>query len=182
MKKRIALVIAVLCALTIGLCACGSGGNGNGGNGGDAAKGEVISCEVFSAVCPNGWQNLPYTDIFAEEEGALEPNVLEFVKGKFKEEVDTWGMANVVITCAEPDVYQLDLKDMYENVKDVSFDAGGLTWEGYTGEMLGYTNLYVTSKTDACTWEISGVLSGGDTSYTLDDPDFISIIESLQMK
>ncbi len=180
MKKRSALVIAVICALTIGLCACGSGNGGNGGDG--AAKGEEISCEVFTAVCPNGWQNLPYTDIFAEEEGTLKPNVLEFVKGSFKDELDSYGKANVVITCADSDVYQLDLKDMYENVQDVTFDAGGLTWEGFTGDSLGYTNLYVTSKTDACTWEISGVMSGGDTSYTLDDPDFISIIESLQMK
>ncbi|MCQ2512881.1 MAG: hypothetical protein MJ092_05815 [Lachnospiraceae bacterium] len=176
MKKRLALIIAVICVMAMALCACG-GGNG----GGDAAKGEVISCEVFSAVCPKGWQNLPYVDIFAEEQGALEPNILEFVKGKFKNEIDTYGMANVVITCADPDARQLDLKDMYKNVEEVTFDAGGLTWQGYTGELLGFTNLYITSKTDDCTWEISATLNGGDTSFKMDDPDFISIIESLQM-
>ena len=179
MKKRLALIIAVICVMAMALCACG-GGSITGG--GDTANGNEISCEVFSAVCPNVWQNLPYVDIFAEEQGALEPNILEFVKGKFKDESDTYGMANVVITCAEPDVWQLDLKDLYDNVEDVTFDAGGLTWEGYTGELLGYTNLYVTSKTDACTWEISATLNGGDTSFEMDDPDFISIIESLQMK
>lgn len=177
MKKKAALIIAVICAMVIGLCACGSNG---GSSSGQSGKGEVISCEVFSAVCPDGWKNLPYTDIFAEEEGALEPNVLEFVKGGYKDELDAYGKANVIITCTDPDVLQLDLRDMYNNVEDVTFEAGGLKWEGYRGELLGYENLYVTSKTEDCTWEISGTLSGGDTSFKIEDADFISIIESLK--
>ncbi len=180
MKKRLALIIAVICALAIGLCACGGGSNGGGG--GAASKGEEFSCEKFSAVCPDGWQNLPYEDMFAEVEGTLKPDVLEFIKGKPENEFDVYGKASVIITCADPDVWELDLRDMYENVQDVSFEAGGLTWTGYTGELLGYKNLNLSCKTDACLWQISCTMSGGDTSFEIDDADFISILESLQMK
>lgn len=181
MKKKLA-VIGIISALVLGLCACGGNDSKTGEQKStepEEITGEVISCEAFSALCPEGWANAPCEDIFAEEEGVLEPNILQFVKGGTDEEGEELTKASLTINCNAPDAAAFDLRDMYSNTKDVSFTVGDLTFEGYTGEFMGWTNLNATAKTDVCTWDISGGLEGGETSFKIDDPDFLAILESL---
>ena len=64
MKKRIAIILAIVCVLVIGLCACGKGSSGGSASG----KSEMVDVGDFTVEAPKNWMVLEQTDMFGEKD------------------------------------------------------------------------------------------------------------------
>ena len=64
MKKRIAIILAIICVLTIGLCACDKGSSGGSAGG----KSETVDVGDFTVNAPKNWMVLEQTDMFGEKD------------------------------------------------------------------------------------------------------------------
>ena len=83
MKKFLAILLT-LCLCTAVLAGCGgkSGDKGtpSGNEGGTTVAGETYDAGNVQVLVPKGWMAIPQVDVFAEEEGATDPDVISVCK------------------------------------------------------------------------------------------------------
>ncbi len=179
MKKTLAFVLAA--TMLVLLCACGGSGNTDTT---DPAKikGEVIDAGEVKALLPEGWMNVPATDVF--NDNAAKTNELKFYKGA-KSDQDQFSCPYVQIDYYGENHTSMDVKDLYDNVKDVEdVVAGSYTFTGYTGEMVeGYTNAILWLKDNPDIMQVTLNLTStknGVKSIELTDADLIAILSSIE--
>ena len=189
MKKKIFAAAAMLLACVTVLCACGGGGASTTG-GTDEPKeitGETIDTGVFSALCPDGWWNCPQQDIWAEEEGALDPETLQFFKGGSPD--DYFSKPFVTINYASPDNYFFSTKGFYDEVTDLE----GVTFQGkeveeaftavYNGIGTKYTYTIFDYVGEDAQWHVTILteLDGKATGLGFEDPETMAILNSITL-
>ena len=184
MKKVLLVVLAAVLVFALFACSDQAGQPAEEGDvvAGTNTKMETVSCEAFTCNLPEGWVSLPYEDMFAEEEGAINPNGLYLVKGDPEDEFAALSCGSLTITWSEPGTETLDISDMYDKVEDASMNIGGRDWEGFTGEIMeGYRNIVLVCDNDEGLWQVSGNMTGADdaSSFDVESEDFLAILESI---
>ncbi len=180
MKKLFTLIMALLIALSFAAC-------GNSGNGGQPAaepaevKGETYDAGNVSALVPEGWKAFGIADIWAEEEGALDPNSVQIAKGA-TEDYELYSKPSVLINYydAETDMMVID-KELYDEGKDLEpQEIGGRTWNGFTAKSLDtpMTVLW-TGEAGSDQFQVTVWTDMGDGTITLEDADVQAIIASV---
>ena len=180
MKKMLHSVLAVILALTMAfaLSACG---DKNGGSSAPAApeevKGETLADGNISVLVPDGWMGWYGPDIFQEYvELGYDPNAIQLAKDA-KSEMDFLSNNNIQINYSEDGRQRLGTMEGATDIEP--FTAGGRTWTGYIYESAGLKNASLVSEDNQFSVAIG--LERGDKKITLDDPDFLAILESIQV-
>jgi len=144
----------------------------------DSDNGARYDTGLFRAFCPEGWENFPVKDFW--EADKLDETALQFIKGTLKNEFDFYNHAGLRLTCYGIDVYLMDSKSYYEDVKDVTLtDAAGRTWNGFTGMYGSTKNFWLHAQDEKHHYVATGTLEARDSSITLLDHDVILILSSV---
>ena len=176
MKKFAAVLLCGI--MTLALAACGGGGT-KGGESADVS-GEIIDTGVFSALLPDGWYNYPVKDMTSDNPDTLDPDALRFCKNMTSED-EIFDTAYLQINRYDTDAMILDMRDMYDDVQDVSFDVDGNTWEGFTGKYGEYMNFIIMSTRTDCIFYVSGVMNGSKSNFSFNDADVLAILASCRL-
>lgn len=161
MKKIIkgVSVLAAVFALGLSLVACNNGnggGNGGGDNGGEAAsvKGEVVDTGKFSALCPEGFLNIPQSDVFGEpdEDGnyPLNEEMVQFSYGA-EDVFDAISKPSVTISLEEEgtDIDTIiEWSFLYDSLEETTFTVDGKEYRGANAEFS------LSDEEDPYTYEI----------------------------
>ena len=194
MKKKLIAIIAMACVAAFVLSACG-GGNAPQGSGAAAPQGGGAAAETydvgnFTVAVPSGWTAFPVGDIFGEKDAdgnypANKDNIL-VVKGDAKDDFSARTTANVNVYQYKTDSYlEIDPKTMYDNATDLTgvkvagddckgseFESDGYVYQQITRETGDYTYVYVILKS----------IKGKDTGLSYENPDVVTIMESVAAK
>ncbi|MGI6076892.1 MAG: hypothetical protein ACOYCB_01840 [Fastidiosipilaceae bacterium] len=179
------------------LAACGGGGSGKtddagsdaevadttveeeaadeAGDGASTAGGELIDAGNVRAVCPTGWFNL---EVQNSDGDGLDPNQLTFLKGA-ESASDLFNAASVMIVFHGMDNPVMDIRSVYEDIEELEpFEAGGRTWEGFKGVSMGY-QYALLNREGSGEVQVMVLMENDNASIALDDPDFLTILETL---
>lgn len=98
-----------------------------------AVSGDMYHTGNFGAIVPDGWMAFPVEDLFADQEGTLDPDALKICKGG-ETEWDLYTKPYVQITYYGKNAELWPpTKDWYDDAVDIeSFTAGNFTWQGFT--------------------------------------------------
>lgn len=180
MKKLIALLLA----LTMALCfvACGDDEETAGGGGSDKEiTGEVYDAGNVSALVPDGWKAFPVSDMWSEEEGAMDPYQLNIIKGG-QSDLDMLSKPYIQIVGYEPDSMGVPSKDFYDAAEDVDpITTGGLTWEGFraTGMLDSSFIILWTTNADGYQFQVTVYDKTDNGNISLTDADVQAILGSI---
>ena len=180
MKKLVTITLALL--MTLSLVACGNTGTGGQPASEPAAvKGETYDAGNVSALVPDGWKAFGIQDMWADEEGAMDPDQVQIAKGA-AEDYDLFSKPSVLIQHYGADVDMMTLeKEMYDEGKDLEpLEIGGRTWNGFSAKSLG-TPLTVlwTGEAGSDQFQVTVWTDMGDGTITLEDADVQAIIASI---
>lgn len=146
-----------------------------------AVTGEIYDTGDFSALVPTGWLAIPSTDVFAEEEGALDATAISICKDG-ESDLDLFYKPYVRFDYYDPYTEMMKpSSEWYENVEDIEpFTTGTHTWSGFKAEDdYGKMAVLWAEEGDyqyqATVWlEVSG------NTITLEDADVLAILESVK--
>ena len=141
----------------------------------ESGGGELYDAGNVTVLVPAGWKAFPETDVFAEEEGTMNPDVLNVSKGA-ETDMDLFTKPYVRINYFGPSV-QMGKPDAswYEDVKDVApFTAGEHQWYGFTCDSLG-SDLAILW----CQYQASIFLGTGSEAISHEDADVQAILASV---
>lgn len=193
MKKLIALLLALTMVVCFAACGGEEGGTNAPDNGGSnvsdnnetnkpaEVSGETYDAGNVSALIPDGWKAFPVSDMWSEEENATDPDQLNIVKGG-ETEFDLLTKPYIQIVHYEPGSMITPSKEYYENAADVeSITAGGLTWEGFSGEgLLGDTLIVMwTTNADGHQFQLNIFNKTDAAEFALTDADVLAILGSI---
>ena len=188
MKKLIALLLAL--SMVVCFAACGGNENNeqkndgqNAGNNEPAAEitGETYDAGNVSVLVPDGWKAFPVSDMWSDEENATNPDQVNVVKGG-ETDFDLLTKPYIQIVHYEPGSMITPSKEYYENAADVeSITAGGLTWEGFSGEgLLGDTLIVMwTTNADGHQFQLNIFNKTDAAEFALTDADVLAILGSI---
>lgn len=188
MKKLIALLLAL--SMVVCFAACGGNENNeqkndgqNAGNNEPAAEitGETYDAGNVSVLVPDGWKAFPVSDMWSDEENATDPDQVNVVKGG-ETDFDLLTKPYIQIVHYEPGSMITPSKEYYENAADVeSITAGGLTWEGFSGEgLLGDTLIVMwTTNADGHQFQLNIFNKTDAAEFALTDADVLAILGSI---
>ena len=188
MKKLIALLLAL--SMVVCFAACGGNENNeqkndgpNAGNKEPAAEitGETYDAGNVSVLVPDGWKAFPVSDMWSDEENATDPDQVNVVKGG-ETDFDLLTKPYIQIVHYEPGGMVTPSKEYYENAADVeSITAGGLTWEGFSGEgLLGDTLIVMwTTNADGHQFQLNIFNKTDAAEFALTDADVLAILGSI---
>ena len=188
MKKLIALLLAL--SMVVCFAACGGNENNeqkndgqNAGNKEPAAEitGETYDAGNVSVLVPDGWKAFPVSDMWSDEENATDPDQVNVVKGG-ETDFDLLTKPYIQIVHYEPGSMITPSKEYYENAADVeSITAGGLTWEGFSGEgLLGDTLIVMwTTNADGHQFQLNIFNKTDAAEFALTDADVLAILGSI---
>jgi len=99
---------------------------------------ELYNAGNVTVPVPAGWKAFPDLDVFAEEEGAMDPDILNVSKGGTSD-LDLLTKPYVRVNYFGPDITMMKPdSSWYDNPADIeSFTAGDHVWYGFTCESLG---------------------------------------------
>lgn len=142
--------------------------------------GQLYDAGNVTVLAPDGWKAFPETDVFAEEEGAMNPNVLNIIKGG-KTEADMFIKPYVRINYFGPDILMgKPDASWYEDVKDIDpFTAGEHEWYGFTCDSLGTALAIVWCEEGDFQYQASITLGSGSDTISTEDADVRAILASV---
>ncbi|HZK43064.1 MAG TPA: hypothetical protein VFC73_02135 [Syntrophomonadaceae bacterium] len=177
MKKRIVVILVVLMVSILALSGCGQ----------KEIKGEIIDAGEVSALCPEGWVNVPVEDfVRTQQEGetVFDPTRLQFDKISKSQE-------NEFLTLGAWIYYypkETNTEDLFVNSFSLKSEAwgpkeiGGRTWEGFVGLDLGERNATIWTEDDDAKFYVRVVLEVGKETISLEDADMQAILASIKAK
>lgn len=187
MKKRLIAIIAMVCVAACVLGACGGGNGGNGGGGG--AKTEAFDVGAFTVEVPSTWKALPQEDIWADADAdgnkPIDPAQILLVKDpKAKDAWDAMGKPNIRIYYYESGDNYWDMRDIYDNVEELTVELNGVACDAYQGDSIGYTYQFILYDTSDAFYEIQVFVAddGKATGITWDDAEVKAMLESITTK
>jgi len=193
MKKILALLLAaVVCAAL--LAGCGGSSNPQSTDKPDtgtttaaakpdeaapAVSGEFFDAGNVQALVPEGWKAFPQSDVFSDEEGATDPDVISICKGG-ETDFDLLTKPFVRIDYYGPDTEMGGgLKEWYSNTEDLEpVRCGKYTWEGFTTTDYGLMAVLV-AQDGKHQYQASVYLETDDGTISLDDEDVLAILASV---
>ena len=143
--------------------------------------GERYDAGNVTVLVPEGWKAFPDLDVFSEEEGATNPDVLNISKGG-QTEADLFTKPYVRIAYFGPSI-QMGKPDAswYEDVKDVDpFTAGDHHWYGFTCDSLGTKLAILWCEEGRLQYQASIFLGSGDDTISHEDADVQAILASVE--
>lgn len=142
---------------------------------------EIFDAGNVQAMVPEGWKAFPVEDLFAEQEGTNDPNVMTIIKDG-KREADYFTNPYIRVNYYGPDTEMMGgLEEFYEQVTPIEPMVLGLhTWEGFTTTDYGGVMAVLWSDLDPHQYQVSIQLEveGGD-KISLEDQDVQAILKSL---
>lgn len=177
MKQRIAIALAILMVCILALSGCGQ----------KEIKGEIIDAGQVSALCPEGWVNVPVEDFVStqqEGESILDPTRLQFDKISKSQE-------NEFLTLGVWIYYypkETNTENLFVNSFSLKSEAwgpkeiDGRTWEGFVGLDLGERNATIWTEDDNAKFYVRVVLEVDKEKVSLDDADVQAILASIEAK
>ncbi len=142
--------------------------------------GELYDAGNVTVLIPDGWKAFPETDVFAEEEGTMNPNVLNVSKGG-KTEADLFTKPYVRINYFGPDILMgKPDASWYEDVKDIDpFTTGEHEWYGFTCDSMGTALAIVWCEEGDLQYQASITLGSGKEAISVEDADVRAILASV---
>lgn len=183
MKKFLAILLT-LCLCTAVLAGCGgkSGDKGtpSGNEGGTTVAGETYDAGNVQVLVPKGWMAIPQVDVFAEEEGATDPDVISVCKDA-KSDFDLLSKPFVRIDYYGPDTEMMGgLEDWYEDVQELDpIVCGPYTWTGFTTTDYGLMAILI-AEDGAHQYQASIYLETEGGTISLEDEDVLAILASVK--
>lgn len=174
MKKLLALLLALMMVFALSAC-----GDSDASATPEEVTGETYNAGNFSVLVPDGWTAYPVMDVWSDDANATDPDKVNIGKGT-SSEFDLYSKPYMQIVHYDPDTTVLSAKEFYDNVVDIApFTAGGLSWEGFSGESLG-SAITVLSATNADGHQFQvNMYTQGKISQS--DADVLAILGSIVM-
>lgn len=143
--------------------------------------GELYDAGNVTVLVPEGWKAFPDVDVFAEEEGALNPDVLNVSKGG-ETEFDLFSKPYVRITYFGPSVTMMKPdKEWYDNPEDVApFTTGDHAWYGFTCESLGVPLAVLWCEEGNHQYQATLTLGSGSDTISHENTDVRAILASVR--
>jgi hypothetical protein len=138
-------------------------------------KTEVFRNEFLQVIVPDNWKAF----LGIDAEGKTTQKKLHIYKNA-ESELDIFHKAGITICYYEDAGQYLLIKDLYDDVKDVSpFKLGNYCWSGYTCKSFGYPYIMLESseKTDRILLMI--LTENGENKISFSDSDVQEIIKSI---
>ena len=138
-------------------------------------KAKVFSNEFLQVVVPENWKAF----LGIDAEGKTTQKKLHIYKNA-ESELDIFHKAGITICYYEDAGQYLLIKDLYDDVKDVSpFKLGNYCWSGFTCRSFGYPYIMLGSseKTDRILLMI--LTENGENKISFSDSDVQEIIKSI---
>lgn len=135
----------------------------------------------FTVSIPNGWKEFTVNDIWAEDTGTVDPDILQIIKGG-ETAIDSFDHPYIYINYYGPET-EMITPDMnfYENGKElepVSF--GDYTWEGFTATTLDYPITVLWRNDGDIGYQVTVYTDQEKGNISLEDSDVIEIISSIK--
>lgn len=146
----------------------------------EKADGALYDAGNVTVLVPGGWKAFPEADVFAEEDGVMNPDVLNVSKGG-QTEADLFTKPYIRINYFGPSI-QMGKPDAswYEDVKDVEpFTAGDHRWYGFTCDSLGTDLAILWCEEGNIQYQASIFLGSGDDTISHEDADVQAILASV---
>jgi hypothetical protein len=138
-------------------------------------KTEVFRNEFLQVIVPDNWKAF----LGIDAEGKTTQKKLHVYKYA-ESELDIFHKAGITICYYEDAGQYLLIKDLYDDVKDVSpFKLGNYCWSGFTCRSFGYPYIMLESseKTDRILLMI--LTKNGENKISFSDSDVQEIIKSI---
>lgn len=144
-----------------------------------AVPGEIFDAGNVQALVPEGWKAFPQADVFSDEEGATDPDVINICKGG-ETDLDLLSKPFVRIDYYGPDTEMGGgLKDWYSDTVDLApIQCGPYTWEGFTTTDYGLMAVLV-AEDGKRQYQASVYLEVDGQSISLEDKDVQAILASV---
>jgi len=189
MKKALILILALALCLSV-FAGCSGAPDAPATNepasSGDDSSGEITG-EYFDAgevkaLVPKDWKAFPMADVFAEEEGATEPDVIQIGKGA-KEELDLYSVPYLYIVYSNPDVTLVAPDSTwYDDPVDLEpMTIGNFTWTAFSCTSFGVpmTILFAEGSNNQ-QYQVTVYTDQSEGQISLEDADVQAIIASIQ--
>ena len=183
MKKIAALLLAL--AMVLCLVACGEKAPEAPATP-DEVKGKTHDTGAFTVLIPEGWLEVPVKDMWSDDADAIDPSVLQILKGG-KSEWDLFTKPYIQINHYGPDTEMMEpWKDLYDGAEDLAdFTTGSLTWKGFSAkDLLGNDMIVLWTAGDAAgnQYTLNIVPKTDDGEISLQDADVLALLGSLSGK
>lgn len=185
MKRIIAMLMAMVLCMSM-LAACGGSEKDAASNDGEAAqeevKGEVFDAGNVSALVPEGWAAFPVSDMWSDEEGAMDPNQMSICKDAESEwDLFSKPYVSIIYYGADTDLYEPD-STWYDEAKDIEdIKLSNLTWKGFTAVSLDMPMAILWADDGAGNeYQATIYLKTSEAEISLDDADVLAILESVK--
>lgn len=180
MKKLFAMMLVLVMVFAFVACGEDAAPASDGGENASEITGEVYDAGNVQVLAPAGWKAFGVSDVFAEEENAMDPDVVQVCKGG-ETEMDLWSKPYIQINYYGPDTDMMQpSKDFYDNAEDIEpLTAGSYTWTGFTCESLGSAIAILWAEDGEHQYQASVYLEAGGQSISLNDADVQAILASV---
>jgi len=190
MKKILALItVALLCATM--LCGCSEKKSNDNAKTDDATDATTQKVEQtaepttfdagdVSVDVPSGWKAFAVPEVFAED-GSMDPTSVRVCKGG-KTDVDIFTHPYIQINYYGAETEMMTpMKEFYDDTADIEpIVAGAMTWNGFTGDSLGYKIAILWAEDGDDQYQATMYLETDNGTITLDDADVQAILASVK--
>lgn len=145
-----------------------------------SAAGELYDAGNVTVLIPEGWKAFPDLDVFAEEEGAMDPDILNVSKGG-QTDLDLLTKPYVRINYFGPDILMMKPdSSWYDNVSDIEpFTTGEHQWFGFSCESLGTPLTILWCEEGDVQYQATLTLGSGAEAISHEDADVQAILASV---
>lgn len=177
MKKLTAIFMAMLMAMSL-LAGCGGGGGGDTSSNEVTVKGTVFDAGNVKALVPEGWKAFEVPDAFGD---GMDPDIMHIIKGGSKD-TDMLSHAYIRLVYYGPDQWMMTPdKDWYEDCVDLQpFEAGGHTWNGFSGKSLDVPLTVLWTEEGNIGYQLNLLTDADQSSFKLEDADVQAILMTLR--
>ena len=191
MKRIIALLLAALMCVAV-LAACGGNSgttantdtdtDANTDNGSAEVTVSTFDAGNISADVPDGWKAFASNDLFSDEEGKTDPDVINICKGG-ETDLDMLTKPYIRITYYAPETTMFEPdKDFYDDVADMDdVTIGDKTWHAFSCTSIGYKYIMMwTGEDGEDQYQAALLYESTDGSFKLEDADVQTIMASIR--
>ena len=138
-------------------------------------KAEVFSNEFLQVIVPDNWKAF----LGIDAEGKTTQKKLHIYKNA-ESELDIFHKAGITICYYEDAGQYLLIKDLYDDVKDVSpFKLGNYCWSGFTCRSFGYPYIMLETSENTDRLLVMILTENGENKISFSDSDVQEILKSI---
>lgn len=147
----------------------------------EKADGALYDAGNVTVLVPGGWKAFPDLDVFSEEEGATNPDVLNVSKGG-QSDMDLFTKPYVRIAYSGPSVQMLEPDaDWYEDVEELDpIITGEHEWSGFSCKSMGVPLTILWCEEGSIQYQATLSLGSDGDTISHQDADVQAILASVQ--